>query len=79
MRSAYEEARGTPLTDQVEWFAAVDSAGRGPRLYFQKVPEGKTAKNRVHLDINVGEQGPKDTIVAACRGRIARCVSRRSR
>jgi hypothetical protein len=26
----------------------------GPRLYFQKVPEGKVAKNRVHLDLNVG-------------------------
>jgi hypothetical protein len=34
--------------------AAVDPAGNGPRLYFQKVPEGKTAKNRVHLDVNVG-------------------------
>ncbi len=22
-----------------------------PRLFFQKVPEGKTAKNRVHLDV----------------------------
>ncbi len=29
----------------------VDPAGEGPRLYFQRVPEGKTAKNRVHLDI----------------------------
>ncbi|HET8590237.1 MAG TPA: VOC family protein, partial [Nakamurella sp.] len=26
----------------------------GPRLFFQKVPEGKTAKNRVHLDVSVG-------------------------
>jgi hypothetical protein len=26
----------------------------GPRVYFQKVPEGKVAKNRVHLDLNVG-------------------------
>jgi hypothetical protein len=31
----------------------VDPAGEGPRLYFQRVPEGKTAKNRVHLDISV--------------------------
>ena len=31
----------------------VDPAGEGPRLYFQKVPEGKTAKNRVHLDVRV--------------------------
>ena len=34
--------------------AISDPDGRGPRLFFQKVPEGKTAKNRVHLDISVG-------------------------
>jgi hypothetical protein len=27
--------------------------GKGPRLFFQPVPEGMTAKNRIHLDINV--------------------------
>lgn len=31
--------------------AASDPAGRGPRMYFQRVPEPKTAKNRLHLDI----------------------------
>jgi Glyoxalase-like domain len=31
--------------------ASVDPAGVGPRLFFQQVPEGKTAKNRVHLDV----------------------------
>lgn len=30
---------------------AEDPTGQGPRLFFQKVPEGKVAKNRVHLDI----------------------------
>lgn len=28
-----------------------DPAGAGPVLWFQVVPEGKTAKNRLHLDI----------------------------
>jgi hypothetical protein len=31
--------------------AASDPGGTGPRLYFQRVPEGKAAKNRVHLDV----------------------------
>lgn len=31
-----------------------DPDGKAPRLWFQPVPEGKTIKNRVHLDINVG-------------------------
>ena len=34
--------------------ACRDPEGAGSRLFFQKVPEGKTAKNRVHLDLHVG-------------------------
>lgn len=34
--------------------AIIDPAGRRPRIYLQRVPEPKTAKNRVHLDVNVG-------------------------
>jgi hypothetical protein len=33
--------------------SVIDPADEGPRLYFQRVPEAKTAKNRVHLDIRV--------------------------
>lgn len=33
--------------------ALVDPDGAGPRIYFQRVPEGKSAKNRVHLDVRV--------------------------
>jgi Glyoxalase-like domain len=33
--------------------ACGDPAGVEPRLYFQRVPEGKVAKNRVHLDVHV--------------------------
>jgi hypothetical protein len=32
--------------------AVVDPAGQGPRIFFQQVPESKTVKNRVHIDIN---------------------------
>jgi hypothetical protein len=35
-------------------YACMDPDGVGPRLYFQKVPEGKVVKNRVHLDVRVG-------------------------
>lgn len=34
--------------------AAIDPDGVGPRLFILKVPEGKTAKNRVHLDVGIG-------------------------
>ncbi|GHH73072.1 hypothetical protein GCM10018781_36650 [Kitasatospora indigofera] len=36
------------------WSVAKDPSGEGPRLYFQRVPEGKVVKNRVHLDVRVG-------------------------
>src|SRR5918912_3983509 len=48
------EARGVP---ESEWNAAnavVDPDQRGPRIFFQRVPEPKAVKNRVHLDLNVG-------------------------
>jgi hypothetical protein len=36
--------------------AARDPAGAGPRLFFQRVPEPKSAKNRVHVDVPVPEE-----------------------
>lgn len=36
--------------------AASDPDGRGPRLYFQRVPESKVAKNRCHLDVLAGHE-----------------------
>ena len=35
-------------------WACQDPNGVGPRLFFQRVPESKTVKNRVHLDVRVG-------------------------
>ncbi|MFJ4848510.1 VOC family protein [Streptomyces sp. NPDC088733] len=32
----------------------VDPEGAGPRIWFQQVPEGKSVKNRLHLDVKVG-------------------------
>ncbi|GAB3280227.1 VOC family protein [Kineosporia babensis] len=43
-----------PPEDRGSHYACVDPAGKGPRLFFQRVPEGKTVKNRVHLDVRVG-------------------------
>lgn len=35
-------------------WACQDPQGFGPRLFFQRVPEPKQVKNRVHLDVRVG-------------------------
>jgi len=45
------DAWDVPAERRNDASASVDPEDRGPRLWFQKVPEGKTAKNRVHLDV----------------------------
>lgn len=47
-------AQGVPESEWGSASAVVDPQGNGPRLFFQRVPEPKTVKNRVHLDLNVG-------------------------
>lgn len=50
----YLRELGVPEDEWNNANALEDPEGVGPRLYFQKVPESKVAKNRVHLDLNVG-------------------------
>ncbi len=57
--------------------AAVDPTGAGPRLYFQRVPEGKVVKNRVHLDVRVGTGLLGEEKLAALEAECARCSARR--
>ncbi|WP_318306723.1 VOC family protein [Amycolatopsis solani] len=46
--------RSLPAERQGAAFACADPTGVGPRLFFQRVPEGKVVKNRVHVDVRVG-------------------------
>jgi catechol 2,3-dioxygenase-like lactoylglutathione lyase family enzyme len=54
--------------------AAVDPDGVGPRLYFQRVPEGKVVKNRVHLDVRVGTGLVGQERLAALESECARLL-----
>lgn len=56
------------LTDDDLCDSLIDPDGRGPRIWFQKVPEGKQVKNRVHLDLEIG--GGRRTPMAERRSRI---------
>ncbi len=51
---AWATELGIPESEWDASYAIVDPGGDGPRVYFQKVPEGKSAKNRVHLDVKAG-------------------------
>ncbi len=67
--------RTLPPDRQGSAFACVDPTGAGPRLFFQRVPEGKVAKNRVHLDVRaaVGLVGDERlaTLEAECERLVA--------
>lgn len=41
-----------PKEQWKDFSALVDPEGKRARFFFQRVPEPKTAKNRVHLDVN---------------------------
>jgi len=43
-------AQGVPESEWNSANAVIDRDGKGPRIYFQRVPESKVVKNRVHLD-----------------------------
>ena len=71
---AWAVANDLPRERWDDYAARVDPDGAGPRLYFQRVPEPKTAKNRVHLDLAVS--GGRGTPVEERRRQVAAAVER---
>jgi Glyoxalase-like domain len=49
-----------PGYDDPEGASIIDPEGVGPAIGFLRVPEGKTAKNRMHIDIRVAGEPPWD-------------------
>ena len=70
------ERAGVPQDEWNSASALEDPEGHGPRLYFQRVPEDKVAKNRVHLDVfvEVARDAPDDERHAAQDAEVARLV-----
>lgn len=52
--------------------ASVDPEGSGPRLFFQQVPEPKTVKNRLHLDVRAAPGLEGEARMAALEGEAER-------
>lgn len=42
---------------------ALPKGGGGPRLFFQKVPEAKSAKSRVHLDVTLRDRSHLERLI----------------
>ncbi len=53
----------------------MDPSGVGPRLFFQRVPEGKVVKNRLHLDVRVGTGLVGEERLAALEAECARLIA----
>jgi len=70
-----EAERDLPPERQGSGFVAQDPTGVGPRLYFQRVPEGKVVKNRVHLDVRVGTGLVGQERLAALEAECTRLVA----
>jgi hypothetical protein len=66
--------QGIPEADWNMASAVSDPDGGGPRIFFQRVPEPKGPKNRVHLDVNVG--GPRGTPADERRAAVETALER---
>ncbi len=67
--------RSLPVEHQGSAFACVDPNGIGPRLFFQRVPEGRVVKNRVHLDVRAGTGLVGEERLAALKAEADRLVA----
>ncbi|MBM0275948.1 VOC family protein [Micromonospora tarensis] len=69
------DAMGVPPENRNDASAAVDPEGSRPRLFFQRVPEGKQVKNRVHLDVRAAPGLAGAERMAALEAEADRLVS----
>ncbi|MFW0796926.1 VOC family protein [Gordonia sp. CPCC 205515] len=69
------DALGVPAENRNDKSAVVDPTASGPRIFFQRVPEGKTAKNRVHLDVRAAPETAGDARMAALEAECERLVA----
>lgn len=54
----------------------VDPTGQGPTIWFQPVPEPKTAKTRFHFDLFVADRSePLEEVVRAVDAKVAELVA----
>jgi hypothetical protein len=68
------DAWGIPEEQRNDRGAISDPEKRGPRLFFQKVPEAKSAKNRVHLDVRAAPGLEGEERMAALQAEADRLV-----
>ncbi|MFE1594114.1 VOC family protein [Nocardia sp. NPDC058705] len=66
---------GVPAEERNSKSAIEDPEGHGPRVFFQRVPEDKVAKNRVHLDVRAAPGLQGDDRMSALEAECDRLVA----
>lgn len=66
---------GVPESQWNSASAAEDPDGAGPRLFFQRVPEEKAGKNRVHVDVRAAPGLEGEERMSALEAECARLVA----
>ena len=69
------ETFGVPKDQWNSRSAILPVDGDGPRVFFQQVPEGKTVKNRVHLDVRAAPGLTGDERMEALEAECARLLA----
>ncbi|MGO1315874.1 MAG: VOC family protein [Cellulomonadaceae bacterium] len=69
------EGQDVPVELRNSSSALQDPDGRGPRIFFQQVPEDKVAKNRVHLDVRAAPGLGGEQRMAALESECERLVA----
>jgi len=69
------EVMGVPPESRNDASAVVDPEGSGPRLFFQRVPERKQVKNRLHLDVRAAPGLEGDARMRALEAEAERLIS----
>jgi catechol 2,3-dioxygenase-like lactoylglutathione lyase family enzyme len=69
------DAFGVPRERRNDASAVVDPEGVGPKVFFQRVGEGKQVKNRVHLDVRATPGLAGEARMVALEGEAERLVA----
>lgn len=71
----WADAQGIPEDQRYLARTIVDSTGKRPDIFFNAVPEPKTVKNRVHLDIAVSRTVPAEESEARKEAEAERLIA----
>src|SRR5690606_20537592 len=71
---AWADAEGIPAEQRYAGRTIIDTTGRRPDIHFLAVPEDKSVKNRVHLDLRASTGATESDAAAAREAEAERLI-----